>query len=253
MNSKRYLSQRCKLLRGMTLIEVMIGMFCVVILCGAMFGIMGASMKINSRTDARTAAMWIANQKMEELCSTTNGARELINDQSFAIDARIAEQFPELNNLRLAGSYSIKEVAGQPGLQQLTVRVQWRSASASTSKPLAVEISSMVADRYELNGASIGDTENDVFVPPPPPPDPLPPIIVSDPGSSGGSSSGGSTGWVEPPPPPPADDDDSSGGNTGGGDSGGGDSGGNSGGDSGGSTGGGPSLELPIDYGGMWG
>lgn len=213
--------QRMLRRRGITLIEVMIALFMVVALSVSIFGLMGSAMRTSSRTDAKTVAMWVAEQQIARLRATSNGARATGANQPFTIDSAISDQFAKIDGLHLSGTYSINDVAGNPNLQQITVRVTWRSEGGKSSQ---VELTSMLANVYSLAGTSVGDDASNVFVPPPPPPPPPPPITATpapdpNPPAPPVEPPPAPTPAPEPPagPPPP------------------------------------PSPSTDIDYGGMWG
>lgn len=231
--------------RGLTLIEVLIGIFMISIITFAVLGVLGASEKVNRQAEVRSAATAVARQQLDSLISQNGLNRRAVTDQPFTIPASVqALMPPDSAGQRLQGAYSVAPVNGNPNLQQISVRVWWKNSTSRANTPPTsdVRLSAIVASAVDLAGRESGNTRDEIFLPPPPPPPPPPPVPLSTGGNSGGSD-GGNTGG-------------NNGGSSGGepdenGNSGGGSNGGSNGGSSGGTSGGTTGFNFNL-YGGQW-
>lgn len=258
--------------KGMTLVEVVGGIFLLVGIVATILGLTTVSMKLSRQSEATNIATWVAKQEIQKLKSDSAFTRPEATDVAFDIPNTISDQFPGATGLRLSGTYSIKNVAGSNTLQCITVKVNWKNAAGSSygsGKETSIFLSSMVACRYDFAGSNPTEIIDDIFIPIPDE-DPGDGGAGSSSGASGGTSTGGSTdsgattgdstgdttggttGASDPPDTTggggETTTEDSSGG-TGGSDSG--STGGSTGGDTtGGTDGGGGGID--IGYGGMW-
>lgn len=194
------------------MVDAMVGIFLASALTVTIFSLMGHAMKSTKRLDAKTVAMLICRDELDFLKSQSNASRLISGgSQSFAIPTAIANQFPSEDQISISGTYNVQAVPGYDTLQQITVTVVWRSMKdkAGNQDFQKCQLSTFVANRYQLAGVYTGDDITKLFVPPPPPPPPPSPTpaVPTEPPAPPAPAPAPVTPPAPPsvptPPPPP--------------------------------------------------
>jgi Tfp pilus assembly protein PilV len=195
--------------KGASLIEVLVATGLVAALSIGVLAASGQSMRVTNQADARTAATLIAKEQLEALTSISNGARPAATNKPFAIPESALLSFPNSKAVKVSGTFTIRDVSGKDGLQEVLVRVSWKDAAAlsTSTKSSSVELLGRIESRWvTLRGGSTTSDELDtLFVPPPPPPPPPAPVVAqipAKPGTPGKPSTPGRPGTSGPKVPP---------------------------------------------------
>jgi len=197
---------RIRLRRGASLVEVLVATGLVTTLSLGVLAASGQSMRVSNQADARTVATLIAKEQLESLTSISNGGRPNATNQSFAIPEASLLSFPNSKKTKVSGTYTIRDVAGKDGLQEVVVRVSWKDAAAvvTSSRSSSVELIGRIESRWVSlrAGSTTSDELDTLFVPPPPPPPPPAPVVAQTPGKPGTPGTPGTPVKPGTPTPP---------------------------------------------------
>lgn len=196
--------------RGFTIIEAMFGMFVTVMGSMSVLSLMSMSVRVNRQSEVRSIATSIARKRLETIRQMASENRVPATHADFAIPPSLLAQFPSgTDGIEMRGRYSVTNIPGEKGLQQITVLVTWRNITRGgkfVDAPWSETALTTMVCRQPMSISYTG-----VIDPPPPPP------------PTSGGTTGSTTGGYTPPAPAPAPDPDpttggssSSGGSTGG-------------------------------------
>jgi len=179
--------------KGMTLIEVMIGLVIMAMLGVSLAGTLMLAERNSRQAQIRATALGVAKRQLEIVTASSFGNIKRVNGAAFTIPSNIISQFSGgTTGTQLQGIYTAELV--KDNLMKVTVRVKWKNAARSNTTPGSeVVITQLVASNNEV---ALRDTEDEteLFYNPPPPPPPPPPTTGGSTGGHAGPTAGGTTG-----------------------------------------------------------
>lgn len=163
--------------RGITIVESLIAIICLVLMTIAVLGMMTLSDRVSRQSQARQAATAAARQQLDALRARGQNGRLVTQSVAFPIPQTVYDQFTGVKADQMAGTYSVEPVDGSSNLSRIVVRVNWGSLSKAPGGGSKSEIVlyALVSNRNDGAVGPSGNTIEDVFTaPPPPPPPPAP-------------------------------------------------------------------------------
>ncbi len=197
---KRGDKQRRRHSNGFTLVEIIVAMSLILLGILSVGAVTSYSANVARQAEARSLALMIGRQAMEQIVSISQGNRRSVTDEAIEIPADLKAQFSGKSNAtNMEALYSIRPVAGSKNLQNILVTVRWVNA-ASINKD--AKQSSIFLIRTVTSVENMETTAFDgwnprgidqYFYTPPPPAPPKPPTSNNNSGGSNTSTPGGNT------------------------------------------------------------
>ena len=157
-------------IRGYSLIDVLVTLFCILLGTLTVFSLGAMSTRVSRQAESRGVALALARGHLETLGSLSSTNRKPGENVPFEISGPAKAGFVTDGGVpQIEGTQSITEV-GTDGVQRVTVRIRWRNrATEGATKPWSEVVLGGLFASQPLNVSYSGVSD-----PPPPAPAPQP-------------------------------------------------------------------------------